>query len=91
MARETKEEWAKRVEGVAKERAEVEMGFREEPKGANVWLVMPNDEGLFVGARKRMESSASTPVQAYLDLQAHATRMLRPTPGAPSATCSTSS
>ena len=28
------------------------LGFREEDNGANVWLVIPNDEGVFLGQRK---------------------------------------
>jgi hypothetical protein len=44
------------------------LGFREEPKGANVWLVIPNDEGVFDGATKKQKVSCVHPVQAYLDL-----------------------
>jgi hypothetical protein len=51
-----------------------DVGFREEPRGANVWLVVPNDEGVFDGAKKRDGVDCVHPVQAYLDLQAHPER-----------------
>ncbi len=46
-----------------------EIGFREEPRGANVWLVVPNDEGVFHGASEREGVPCVHPVQAYLDLK----------------------
>jgi DNA-binding MarR family transcriptional regulator len=51
-----------------------EVGFREESKGANVWLVVPNDEGVFDGAGKKDRIDCVHPVQAYLDLQRHPER-----------------
>lgn len=51
-----------------------EIGFREEPKGANVWLVVPNDEGVFVGAARKDGVMCVHPVQACLDLPAHPER-----------------
>ncbi|MBI3203696.1 MAG: MarR family transcriptional regulator [Myxococcales bacterium] len=50
------------------------MGFREEPKGANVWLVVPNDDGVFDGASKVGGIECVHPLQAYLDLLAHPER-----------------
>ncbi len=50
------------------------MGFREEPKGANVWFVLPNDEGVFDGSAKVDGIQCVHPVQAYLDLLAHPER-----------------
>ncbi|GMV16711.1 MAG: hypothetical protein AMXMBFR56_49350 [Polyangiaceae bacterium] len=50
------------------------MGFREEPKGANVWFVLPNDEGVFDGSAKAGGIECVHPVQAYLDLLAHPER-----------------
>jgi hypothetical protein len=50
------------------------VGFREEPKGANVWLVVPVDEGVFDGARLVRKIDTVHPVQAYLDLGAHPER-----------------
>ena len=46
-----------------------ELGFREQEKGANVWLVVPNDEGIFFGGQTRDEVSCVHPVQIYLDLK----------------------
>ncbi len=51
-----------------------ELLFREEPRGANVWLVVPNDEGVFHGASSRDGFRAVHPVQVYLDLQGHPER-----------------
>jgi hypothetical protein len=46
-----------------------EIGFREESRGANVWLVVPNDEGVFHGASEREGVPCVHPVQVYLDLK----------------------
>jgi hypothetical protein len=48
--------------------------FREEPRGANVWLAVPNDEGVFDGAREVDGVSCAHPVQVYLDLLGHPER-----------------
>ena len=45
------------------------VGFRGEERGANVWLVVPNDEGVFEGAEDREGIRCVHPVQAYLDLK----------------------
>lgn len=45
------------------------LGFREEGRGANVWLVVPKDEGVFQGADERDGITCVHPVQAYLDLK----------------------
>jgi hypothetical protein len=45
------------------------MKFRAEPKGANVWLVVPNDAGVFDGATTKTAIRCVHPVQAFLDLQ----------------------
>jgi hypothetical protein len=51
------------------------LGFREEPRGANVWLVVPNDEGVFDGADAVGKVVPCVhPVQVYLDLKAHPER-----------------
>lgn len=50
------------------------MGFREESRGENVWLVVPNDEGVFHGAAEREGIRCVHPVQAYLDLKDHPER-----------------
>ncbi|MEN8151654.1 MAG: type IV toxin-antitoxin system AbiEi family antitoxin [Planctomycetota bacterium] len=48
--------------------------FHEEPRGANVWLVLPNDDGIFHGSAERDGIRCVHPVQVYLDLQDHPER-----------------
>jgi hypothetical protein len=50
------------------------MGFHEEARGENVWLVVPNDEGVFHGAEEREGIRCVHPVQVYLDLKDHPER-----------------
>jgi hypothetical protein len=50
------------------------LGFREEERGENVWLVIPNDEGVFDGASEHDGIRCVHPVQAYLDLKNHPER-----------------
>lgn len=50
------------------------LGFREVESGANTWLVVPNDEGVFQGASDRDGVRCVHPVQAYLDLREHPER-----------------
>jgi len=50
------------------------LGFREEPRGANLWLVFPNDEGVLQGAKEVDGVRAAHPVQVYLDLSGHPER-----------------
>jgi hypothetical protein len=50
------------------------LGFREEERGANVWLVVPRDEGVFHGVADRSAVACVHPVQAYLDLKAQPER-----------------
>ena len=51
-----------------------ELGFREETRGANTWLVVPNDEGVLDGAELVNGIRCVHPVQAYLDLKEHPER-----------------
>jgi len=51
-----------------------DLGFREEPRGANTWLVVPNDEGVFHGASRVEDVHCVHPVQIYLDLKGHPER-----------------
>ncbi len=51
-----------------------ELGFREEARGANTWLVVPNDEGVFDGAELVDGIRCVHPVQAYIDLKDHPER-----------------
>lgn len=48
--------------------------FTKQEKGSNVWLVVPNDEGVFDGASYRENVRLVHPVQIYLDLQGHPER-----------------
>lgn len=50
------------------------LGFREDPRGANVWLVIPQDEGVFHGSEKVEGIQCVHPVQVYLDLFGHPER-----------------
>lgn len=50
------------------------LGFHEETRGENVWLVVPNDEGVFQGATERQGIRCAHPVQVYLDLKDHPER-----------------
>lgn len=46
-----------------------EIEFADEPKGANLWLVLPDDEGVFQGSQKQAGIQCVSPVQTYLDLK----------------------
>lgn len=48
--------------------------FREDERGANTWLVVPNDEGVFHGSTARDGILCVHPVQIYLDLKGHPER-----------------
>jgi hypothetical protein len=50
------------------------LSFRPEDRGANVWIVTPNDAGVFQGARRAAGFTCAHPVQVYLDLKAHPER-----------------
>jgi hypothetical protein len=50
------------------------LGFREDDRGANTWLVVPNDEGVFHGSDLQEGIRCVHPVQVYLDLKAHPER-----------------
>jgi len=50
------------------------LGFREEDRGANVWFVVPKDEGVFHGSEKVEGVNCAHPVQVYLDLFGHPER-----------------
>ena len=51
-----------------------DLGFREGPRGANTWLVVANDEGVFHGASRVEDVRCVHPVQIYLDLKGHPER-----------------
>jgi MarR family/Transcriptional regulator, AbiEi antitoxin, Type IV TA system len=50
------------------------LGFRETDQGANVWFVVPNDEGVLHNRGKGGDVFCADPVQVYLDLDAHPER-----------------
>ena len=45
------------------------LGFRSEERGANTWLMLPADEGVFQGARHVGGIRCVHPVQVYMDLK----------------------
>jgi hypothetical protein len=49
-------------------------GFRKEPSGSNVWIVIPKDAGVFQGLKQMEGISCVHPVQVYLDLSGHPER-----------------
>ncbi len=51
-----------------------ELGFREDARGANTWLVVPNDEGVFDGVELVDGIRCVHPVQAFIDLKDHPER-----------------
>ena len=50
------------------------IGFREEPRGANLWIVRAHDDGVFAGARDVNGVPCAHPLQVYLDLEGHPER-----------------
>jgi hypothetical protein len=48
--------------------------FREDDRGANTWLVVPNDKGVFYGSSSHNNIVCVHPVQIYLDLKGHPER-----------------
>ncbi len=50
------------------------LGFREESRGANVWLTVPHDAGVFEGAERVEGVRCVSAVQAYVDLKAQPER-----------------
>jgi hypothetical protein len=50
------------------------LGFREGERDANLWLLQPNDEGVFQGASDREGVRCVHPVQVVLDLAGHPER-----------------
>jgi hypothetical protein len=50
------------------------LSFHRDSRGANCWLVVPNDSGIFHGASLREKVRCVHPVQVYLDLKGHPER-----------------
>ena len=44
------------------------LGFHADDKGANLWLIVPADEGVFAGSKTIAGHACVSPVQAYMDL-----------------------
>lgn len=51
-----------------------DLSFRPTERGANVWLLVPDDHGVFEGVKMHHGVHCVSPVQAYLDLHAHPER-----------------
>ena len=51
-----------------------DLGFMEEPRGANTWLIVPIDDAVFDGSAIVEGVQCVHPVQAYLDLKRHPER-----------------
>ena len=51
-----------------------QLGCREDPRGANLWLAVPNDTGVFQGAVEKDGIRCVHPVQVYVDLKDHPER-----------------
>jgi hypothetical protein len=51
-----------------------DLGFREDDRGANLWLIVPDDEGVLQSGKVIEGISCVHPVQAYLDLAGHPER-----------------
>lgn len=51
-----------------------DLGLLDEPRGANVWLVVPADGAVFMGSRVESGFSCAHPLQVYLDLKGHPER-----------------
>lgn len=50
------------------------LDFSDEPKGANLWLVVPDDEGVFHGQQSPNNIPCVSPLQTYLDLKSQPER-----------------
>lgn len=50
------------------------LGFQEEERGANAWLVIPRDDGVFDGVTEQQGVPCAAPVQVLLDLKGHPER-----------------
>ena len=51
-----------------------QLHFREDDRGANTWLVVPNDKGVFHGSSDQEGIVCVHPVQVFLDLKGHPER-----------------
>lgn len=51
-----------------------ELEYSDEPKGANLWFVLPDDAGVFHESREPEGIRCVSPLQTYLDLKGHPER-----------------
>lgn len=51
-----------------------QLHFRKDDRGANTWLVVPNDKGVFHGSSTQDGIVCVHPVQVYIDLKGHPER-----------------
>lgn len=51
-----------------------EIEFSDEPRGANLWIVIPDDNGVFSESQELFNIQCVSPLQTYLDLKAHPER-----------------
>jgi hypothetical protein len=51
-----------------------EIEFSEEPRGANLWIVIPDDNGVFNESQDLLDIQCVSPLQTYLDLKSHPER-----------------
>lgn len=51
-----------------------ELGFSVEPRGANVWVIQPNDESVFWDSEIYQDVRFTSPIQTLLDLKDHPER-----------------
>ncbi|MDY6792944.1 MAG: type IV toxin-antitoxin system AbiEi family antitoxin [Thermodesulfobacteriota bacterium] len=51
-----------------------QLHFREDDRGANTWIVVPNDKGVFHGSSDQAGIVCVHPAQVYLDLKGHPER-----------------
>ena len=53
-----------------------EIEFSDEPKGANLWLAVPDDDDVFRGSQEQAGIQCVSPVQTYLDLKGQPERAI---------------
>lgn len=51
-----------------------EIEFSDEPRGANLWIVVPDDNGVFSESQDLFDIQCVSPLQTYLDLKSHPER-----------------
>ena len=51
-----------------------EIEFSDEPRGANLWIVIPDDNGVFSETQDVLDIQCVSPLQTYLDLKSHPER-----------------